>query len=503
MAVVSLFWTPHDPTRINIRHRLAGPSLEHWLGADQFGRDILSIIMAGAQNSIMVGVVAVGIGMSFGVALGLIASSNRGWVEELIMRLCDFMYAFPAILLAILLVATLGSGAINAMVAIGIFAIPTFARLSRANANAIWSREFVLAARASGKGTAQITVEHILPNIMSVIVVQATIEFALAILAEAALSYLGIGSQPPTPSWGRMLSEVQTLGISKSLARCLSGGSHRISRAGPQPAGRRFAGLIRPPSGKETMTLLAVEDLTVTLDTIHGLGHAVRNLSFELMPGNTLGIVGESGCGKSMTALSILGLLPENAVTTGSIYFDHRNLLTCSDQELCQIRGNRISMIFQEPMTSLNPVHTIGQQIIEIMTLHRGISKTEAKTEAIRLLDMVGIRDPKTRFSQYPHQLSGGQRQRVMIAIALANEPDLLIADEPTTAVDVTIQKQILKLIRSLVNELGMALILISHDLGVIANMVDQIIVMYGGTAVETGAASQIFLMSHTPIPKA
>ena len=241
------------------------------------------------------------------------------------------------------------------------------------------------------------------------------------------------------------------------------------------------------------MTLLAVEDLTVTLDTIHGLGHAVRNLSFELMPGNTLGIVGESGCGKSMTALAILGLLPENAVPTGAIRFDHRNLLSCSEQELCQIRGNRISMVFQEPMTSLNPVHTIGQQIIEIMILHQGISKTEAKTEAIRLLDVVGIRDPKSRFSQYPHQLSGGQRQRVMIAIALANKPDLLIADEPTTAVDVTIQKQILKLIRSLVDELGMALILISHDLGVIANMVDQIIVMYGGTAVEVGAASRIF----------
>jgi peptide/nickel transport system ATP-binding protein len=241
------------------------------------------------------------------------------------------------------------------------------------------------------------------------------------------------------------------------------------------------------------MTLLAVEDLTVTLDTIHGPGHAVRNLSFELMPGDTLGIVGESGCGKSMTALSILGLLPENASTTGSIYFDHRNLLKCSDKELCQIRGNRISMIFQEPMTSLNPVHTVGQQIIEIMTLHQRTSKTDAKSEAIRLLDMVGIRDPKTRVSQYPHQLSGGQRQRVMIAMALANKPDLLIADEPTTAVDVTIQKQILKLIRGLVNELGMALILISHDLGVISNMVDQIIVMYGGTAVETGATGQIF----------
>jgi peptide/nickel transport system permease protein len=211
MALLSLFWTPHNPTRINIRQRLASPSLEHWLGTDQFGRDILSIIMTGAQNSIMVGVVAVGIGLLFGVMLGLIAASAKGWVEELIMRVCDFMYAFPVILLAIMLVATLGSGAINAILAIGIFAIPTFARLARASANAIWSREFVLAAQAAGKSAIRITWEHILPNIVSVIVVQATVEFALAVLAEAALSYLGIGSQPPTPSWGRMLSEVQTL----------------------------------------------------------------------------------------------------------------------------------------------------------------------------------------------------------------------------------------------------------------------------------------------------
>ena len=211
MALLSLFWTPHNPTRINIRQRLASPSLEHWLGTDQFGRDILSIIMTGAQNSIMVGVVAVGIGLLFGVMLGLIAASAKGWVEELIMRVCDFMYAFPVILLAIMLVATLGSGAINAILAIGIFAIPTFARLARASANAIWSREFVLAAQAAGKSAIRITWEHILPNIVSVIVVQATVEFALAVLAEAALSYLDIGSQPPTPSWGRMLSEVQTL----------------------------------------------------------------------------------------------------------------------------------------------------------------------------------------------------------------------------------------------------------------------------------------------------
>ena len=211
MAAVSVVWTPHDPTRIDIRNRFAAPSWEHWMGTDQFGRDVLSIIMAGAQNSIVVGVVAVLIGLASGVSLGLFASARRGWVEESIMRVCDFMYAFPAILLAILLVATFGSGAVNAIVAIGIFAIPTFARLTRAAANAVWAREFVLAARAAGKARLRITIEHVLPNITSVIVVQATVQFALAVLAEAALSYLGIGSQPPTPSWGRMLSDVQTL----------------------------------------------------------------------------------------------------------------------------------------------------------------------------------------------------------------------------------------------------------------------------------------------------
>lgn len=210
MAAVSLVWTPYEATAIDVSAKLKPASWAHWMGTDQFGRDILSLIMVGAQNSILVGVIAVGIGLIGGTAIGLFAAARRGWVEELAMRLTDFTYAFPAILVAILITAGWGPGIVNSIVAIGIYNVAIFARTVRGAANAMWGREFVLAARAAGKGKLRITFEHILPNITSIIVVQATIWFAIAILAEAALSYLGLGTQPPNPSWGRMLSESQT-----------------------------------------------------------------------------------------------------------------------------------------------------------------------------------------------------------------------------------------------------------------------------------------------------
>ncbi len=210
MALVSLVWTPHSPTEMAVQAKLQPPSATHWLGTDRFGRDILSMVMAGAQISITVGLIAVSIGMTLGVALGLTAAARRGWVEELVMRLSDFTFAFPVILLAILITAGWGPGIVNAIIALGVYNIPIFARLSRGAAIAVWARDYVTAARAVGKGRLQISLEHVLPNITSVIVVQATISFAIAILAEAALSYLGLGTQPPAPSWGRMLSESQT-----------------------------------------------------------------------------------------------------------------------------------------------------------------------------------------------------------------------------------------------------------------------------------------------------
>ena len=246
------------------------------------------------------------------------------------------------------------------------------------------------------------------------------------------------------------------------------------------------------------MALLDVSGLKVNLHTARGQVQAVRGLDFSLERGETLGIVGESGCGKSMTALALMGLLPDNAQAVGRIGLHGQNLLEMNEAKLAALRGDRMAMIFQEPMTSLNPLHRIGEQIAEPLRLHRKMTPRQARERALDLLDRVGIPNPSQRIDAYPHQLSGGQRQRVMIAMALACEPDILVADEPTTALDVTIQGQILDLIGRLVDESGMALILISHDLGVIAETVDRVLVMYAGRAVEHGPVQDVFArMAH------
>jgi len=242
-----------------------------------------------------------------------------------------------------------------------------------------------------------------------------------------------------------------------------------------------------------TDALLTVSNLRVTLNTPRGPAEALRGVSFDLARGETLGLIGESGCGKSMTAFALMGLLPESALVSGSIRLNGQELVGASDDAMCALRGNRIGMVFQEPMTALNPLHTIGAQIAEPLRLHKGMPRGAARGEALRLLDRVQLPNATQRLDAYPHQLSGGQRQRVTIAIALACGPDLLIADEPTTALDVTIQSEILDLIHELVRESGMGLLMISHDLGVMARLVAQLLVMYGGTVVESGPTDEVF----------
>ncbi|MCY7316335.1 MAG: ABC transporter ATP-binding protein [Rubrivivax sp.] len=241
------------------------------------------------------------------------------------------------------------------------------------------------------------------------------------------------------------------------------------------------------------MPLLRVIDLHITLDTAQGALTALRDASFALDRGQTLGLIGESGCGKSITALALMGLLPDGAQVTGSIRFDGQELTALDDAALCRLRGNRMAMVFQEPMSALNPLHTVGRQIAEPLRIHQGLSRSAAEAEALRLLERVRLPQARQRLHAYPHQLSGGQRQRVVIAMALACGPDLLIADEPTTALDATLQREVLDLIQELVREGGMALLLISHDLGLMADAVQQLLVMYGGTVVESGPTAAVF----------
>jgi peptide/nickel transport system ATP-binding protein len=243
----------------------------------------------------------------------------------------------------------------------------------------------------------------------------------------------------------------------------------------------------------EGTPLISVEDLRVSLQTAEGRVDALRGISFQMLAGQTLGLIGESGCGKSLTALAIMGLLPERSVTTGSILFKGEELANAADADLRKIRGARIAMIFQEPMTALNPLHTIAKQIAEPLILHQNLSRSQAQLRALELLERVQLPRARERLNAYPHQLSGGQRQRVMIAMALACGPDLLIADEPTTALDVTIQKEVLQLIGDLVREEGMGLLLISHNLGLMQDQVEQVMVMYGGNIIESAKTENLF----------
>ncbi len=247
------------------------------------------------------------------------------------------------------------------------------------------------------------------------------------------------------------------------------------------------------------MSLLHVDDLRVVLPTARGPAAALRGVSLTLERGQTLGLIGESGCGKSLTALAVMGLLPEGAQVQGRIRFDGQELTALDDAALCRVRGRRIGMVFQEPMSALNPLHTVGRQIAEPLRLHLGLSASAARAQALRLLERVQLPNAAQRLDAYPHQLSGGQRQRVVIAIALACGPALLVADEPTTALDVTLQREVLRLIDSLVREDGMALLLISHDLALMADSVQRLLVMYGGTVVEGGATADVLRRAAHP----
>lgn len=512
LAVLAPILPLPNPDITDQPNRLLPPLSDgHLLGTDHLGRDILSRLIWGTQVSLLVGVSATALAAIFGSLIGLVAGYSRGATDSVLMRFVDMLMAFPYILLAIAIVAALGPGLLNALYAISIVNIPFFARNIRGVTVSIRNREFVDAARLSGKSHPAILFTEVLPNVLPVIVITMSTTVGWMILETAGLSFLGLGAQPPTSDLGSMLGQARAQLFTAPHASIIPGimifvlvmsinllgdGIRDVLdprlRSGaldrPMPV-TRIDRKAKPAATLEDAPALVVDNLSTGFDDGASIAAAVKNISFRLGKGECLGLIGESGSGKSVTALSLMGLVasPPGVITGGGVYVEGRDVLALREQELIGLRGGRVAYVFQDPLTTLHPLFRVGEQIAEAILVHESVGKARAYRRAIELMETVGIRDARSRADAYPHELSGGQRQRIGIAMALANDPDIIIADEPTTALDVTVQARILELLQDLRRERGLALLLITHDFGVVAQVCDRVAVMKNGEIVEQG----------------
>jgi len=501
-----------DPLRIDVAHRLLGPSAQHPLGQDEYGRDVLARLLWGARTSLAVAFSAAAAACVLGVALGLVGGYLGRAVEFFAVRTMDVILCFPPLLLALLAVTLLGPGAATLIPVLAILYLPGFVRVVYAGVLGVRSQDYVEAMRALGAGPLRIMFGTILPNVSGPVLVQFSLAAASAVVLESGLSFLGLGVVPPAPSWGLMIGAARATVVQAPLLLlwpCLALSlailamnalcdalrdafdPHALTGAAPrrQLLARLLPGLV-PSAGP----VLELRNLTLEIGTPEASIHPVRDVSLRVKARETLAIVGESGSGKSLTGLAVMGLLPPAVrVVGGAAWLEGRDLLRLDEATLRKLRGDRLAMIFQDPLASLNPVHRVGAQIVEALEVHRGLPRRAASEKAIAALQRVGIPDPIRRAQLFPHEMSGGMRQRAMIAMAIANDPRLLIADEPTTALDVTIQAQVLDLLANLRRERGMALIFISHSLPVVAEIADHVVVMYAGEVVEEGAAQALF----------
>ena len=496
IAVFANVLAPYNPAE-QFRDALLAPpawqeggTMAHLFGTDDVGRDVLSRLMYGARLSLLVGCLVVVLSLLMGVILGLVAGYFGGIIDNVIMRVVHIMLALPSLLLALVLVAVFGPSIGNAALALTFVALPHYVRLTRAAVLVEVNRDYVTASRVAGAGAMRQMFVNILPNCLAPLIVQASLGFSNAILDMAALGFLGMGAQPPTPEWGTMLSDVLQFAQSAWWVVTFPGLAILLT--------------VLASSKRFEMALLNVDKLSVHFGDVGSEFRAVDRISYSVNQGEVVGIVGESGSGKSVSSLAIMGLIDyPGRVMAENLEFNGRDLKRISEKERRQLVGAEVAMIFQDPMTSLNPCYTVGYQIMEAIKVHQGGNKKTRVQRAIDLLTLVGIPDPASRLDVYPHQLSGGMSQRVMIAMAIACRPKLLIADEPTTALDVTIQAQIIELLLELQQKENMALVLITHDLALVAEAAHKIIVMYAGQVVETGAAQDIFRAPRHPYTQA
>ncbi|HEY9358739.1 MAG TPA: dipeptide/oligopeptide/nickel ABC transporter permease/ATP-binding protein, partial [Arthrobacter sp.] len=520
-SLTAPLWLPYKTEDQDFTAVLSGPTPAHWLGTDELGRDLLSRIFASAAGTLGTSMITVIVAVGLGTLLAMLAAAAGERVENVISRVTEIMMSLPGTVIILAVIGAVGTNIPLIMGILGVLISAGIYRVMLGQAKSLQSQLYVDAAKVDGVSTAGISLRHVLPGLTNTIVVQAALIFAVGMLIQAGLAFIGFGPPIPQPSWGGMiqgasqhvydapwlmvptgavlaLTVLAANAIGNALGKAPNAtASHLPSAAARRQRAKAVAAIAAaaPASQDAAKNTLSVRNLSVGVDSV-GAGKGVRlvtDVSFDVEPGTVLGLVGESGCGKTMTALSLLGLLPSGvSVTGGQILWNGKNLAAATEKDMEGIRGRDIALISQEPMRALDPMFTVGYQLTATVRRLRGMGRAEAKAEALGLLEKVGIVDAARILKTYPHQISGGMAQRVAIALALAGRPRLLVADEPTTALDVTVQAEILSLLRSLVKDTGMSVVMVTHDLGVVADLCDQVAVMYAGEVVENGRTDSI-----------
>ncbi len=524
VAVFAPLIAPYEQgatTSVGIGDIYQPPSAAHWFGTDDAGQDVLTNFIYGARVSLTVGFFAAFISIVIGGVFGLVAGFFGGRWENFLMRFTDIMLVIPDLPLTVVIVALTKPSLWNIIFVIGILGWTTTARVVRSQTLAVKSRKFVLRARAIGASKLHILIQHILPLVLPILVVQAVLAISLAILNESTLSFIGLGD-PSAPSWGQMLNfafgrgamsvgawwalVVPGFGIVWVVLSLTLLGQGLEQVLNPR-LDTHYLMPSRPAVQKEARAKPIQKDVLLDVQnlSIHYVGEgkaparAVENVSFTLKEGELIGLVGESGCGKTTLMLALLKLLPSaGQIVNGNVFYNGNDLTVMDEEEINKVRWSNISIVFQGAMNALNPVRTVGDQIGEAILKHEpSFPKNKINERVSELLELVGI--ATDHLDHFPHQYSGGMRQRAMIAMALACNPQVIIADEPTTALDVMIQAQILELLDGLRKKLGLAVIFVTHDLGVVAELCDKVLVMYGGVTAEYADVDVIYNDSKHP----
>jgi oligopeptide/dipeptide ABC transporter ATP-binding protein len=513
-AQIAPYDPPFQPEDLGIDDVFAPPSAEHILGQDDAGKDVFSQLVYGSRVSLVVGFAGAFISVVVGGLIGLVAGYFGRRLGNSLMRFTDFFLVIPDLALLIVIVAIIGPSLGNIILVIGLLGWTTTARLVRAQTLSVRNRKFVSRAEAVGASNSRIIFRHVLPQVMPLMMANMVLVVSLAILSESTLAFIGLGD-PTVVSWGQMLFFAFSRGAVSAGAwwALLPPGLAIVWLVlGTTLLGNALEDALNPRSARHylekppalppppevpaevtTQAALSVRDLTVTYEGADGPLVAVEGVSFDVLPGEAMGLVGESGCGKTTAMMGAMRLLAPGAkVAGGTVWHAGEDLARLPEDELRTLRWDSFSVVFQGAMNALNPVKKVGWQLAEAILTHAPeMGDHAAEEQARKLLEVVGI--PADRADEYPHQFSGGMRQRAMIALALASDPILIVADEPTTALDVMIQAQVMELLSRIRSETGAALVLITHDLGVVAESCDRVVVMYGGVVVEQGTVAEVF----------